>query len=92
MHLLIRRAFAAKFEWLRLVRLAAVLGGMSAAGDLLLPTHGLVGFVSRVAVLAAIPFVLLATGFAHRAELEQARALIIRGLRARRGKAAGEPA
>jgi O-antigen/teichoic acid export membrane protein len=92
MHLLIRRAFAARFEWLRLLRLTVVLGGMSAAGDLLLPTHGLVGFLSRVAVLAAIPFVLLATGFAHRAELEQARALIIRGLRARRGRAAGEPA
>ena len=92
MHLLIRRAFAASFEWLRLIQLTVVMGGMSAVGDLLLPTHGLVGFVSRAAVLAAIPLVLLATGFAHRQELEQARGLIIRGLRARRGRTAGEPA
>jgi O-antigen/teichoic acid export membrane protein len=92
MHLLIRRAFAARFEWRRLVQLTAVLGGLSAVGDLLLPTHGVVGLVSRVAVLAVMPLVLLATGFAHPQELEQARALIVRALRARRGRAAGEPA
>jgi O-antigen/teichoic acid export membrane protein len=92
MHLLIRRAFAARFEWRRLVQLTVVLGGLSAAGDLLLPTHGLVGFVTRTAVLALMPLVLLATGFAHPQELAQARALIARALRARRGRAAGEPA
>ncbi len=88
MHLLTRRAFAASFEWLRLVQLAVVLGGLSVAGELLLPTHGLVGLVSRVAVLAAMPLVLMATGFAHSAELEQARLLLGR---ARRG-IAREPA
>ena len=41
MHLLTRRAFAASFEWLRLAQLAVVLGGMSAAGELLLPTQRL---------------------------------------------------
>jgi O-antigen/teichoic acid export membrane protein len=86
MHILIRRAFAADFEWRRLVQLALVMGGMSAAGDLLLPTHGAVGFVTRAAVLAAIPLVLMGTGFAHRQELEQARALIARAQRARRGR------
>ena len=55
MHLLTRRAFAAAFEWRRLVQLALVLGGMAAAGDLLLPTHGVVGFITRAAVLAAMP-------------------------------------
>jgi O-antigen/teichoic acid export membrane protein len=88
MHLLTRRAFAASFEWLRLVQLTIVLGGLSVAGDLLLPTQGLVGLVSRLAVLAAMPLLLFATGFAHSAELEQARLLLGR---ARRG-IAREPA
>ncbi len=88
MHLLTRRAFAASFEWLRLVQLTVVLGGMSVLGELLLPTSGFVGLVSRAAVLAAMPLVLLATGFAHGAEIEQARVLLAR---ARRG-IAREPA
>jgi O-antigen/teichoic acid export membrane protein len=88
MHLLTRRAFAASFEWLRLVQLTIVLGGLSVAGDLLLPTQGLVGLVSRLAVLAAMPLLLFATGFAHSAEREQARLLLGR---ARRG-IAREPA
>jgi O-antigen/teichoic acid export membrane protein len=88
MHFLTRRAFAASFEWLRLAKLAVVLGGMSAAGDLLLPTSGFVGLISRAAVLAAIPLVLLATGFTHSQERNQARVLLAR---ARRG-IAREPA
>jgi O-antigen/teichoic acid export membrane protein len=88
MHFLTRRAFAASFEWLRLAQLTVVLGGLSVAGDLLLPTHGLVGLLSRAAVLAAMPFALLGIGFAHPAEIEQARDLLGR---ARRG-IAREPA
>ncbi len=88
MHLLTRRAFAASFEWLRLVQLALVLGGLSVAGELLLPTHGAAGLLSRAAVLAAMPLVLFATGFAHSEELEQGRILLAR---ARRG-IAREPA
>jgi O-antigen/teichoic acid export membrane protein len=88
MHVLTRRAFAAAFEWRRLVQLAVVLGGMAAAGDLLLPTHGVVGFLTRAAVLAAMPLVLLGTRFAHRQELEQARALVSRATR----RVAREPA
>ena len=88
MHLLTRRAFAAAFEWRRLIQLALVLGGMAAAGELLLPTQGVVGFITRAAVLAAMPGVLLATGFAHRQELDQARALLSRATR----RVASEPA
>jgi O-antigen/teichoic acid export membrane protein len=88
MHLLTRRAFAAAFEWSRLVHLTVVLGGLAAVGDLLLPTHGAVGFITRAAVLAAMPLVLLATGFAHPQELRRARALIGRARRVR----AHEPA
>ncbi|MBV8220491.1 MAG: polysaccharide biosynthesis C-terminal domain-containing protein, partial [Solirubrobacterales bacterium] len=88
MHFLTRRAFAASFEWTRLIQLVVVLGGMSVAGDLLLPTRGLVGFISRAAVLATMPLVLTATGFTHVEEREQARVLLAR---ARRG-IAREPA
>ena len=88
MHLLTRRAFAAAFEWRRLLQLAVVLGGMAAAGDLLLPTRGLVGFLTRAAVLAAMPLVLLATGFVHPQERLQAQALFKRATR----RVAREPA
>ena len=46
------------------------------------------GCVSRAAVLAAMPLVLLVTGFAHRAEIEQARVLLAR---ARRGMPVSRP-
>ncbi|MGH2916795.1 MAG: lipopolysaccharide biosynthesis protein [Solirubrobacteraceae bacterium] len=83
MHALTRRAFAVSFEWLRLAQLAVVIGGLAVAGDLLLPTAGIVGLLARLAVLAAIPLVLLATGFAHAAELRAGRALVARALAAR---------
>jgi O-antigen/teichoic acid export membrane protein len=82
MYALTRRVFAVRFEWRRLIQLCLVMGGFAAAGDVLLPTHGLVGFVSRAAVFAAIPPVLLATGFVHPQELSRLRALLARGRRA----------
>jgi O-antigen/teichoic acid export membrane protein len=75
MHLLTRRAFAVAFEWRRLAQLCAVIGGMAVAGELLLPTHGAVGFVTRAAVWVAIPGALLLTGFAHPQELRGLRSL-----------------
>ena len=78
MHLLTRRVFRVAFEWRRLTQLALVLGGLSAVGDVLLPAHGLVGFLARAALFAAIPLVLLFTRFAHPQELDQLRALIAR--------------
>jgi O-antigen/teichoic acid export membrane protein len=88
MHALTRRAFATAFEWRRLLQLVVVVGGMAALGDALLPTSGWVGFVTRAAVLAAIPLVLFGTGFAHSEEIAQGRVLLAR---ARRGMAR-EPA
>jgi O-antigen/teichoic acid export membrane protein len=82
MHLLTRRAFSVRFEWLRLAHLAVVIGGLAVAGELLLPTSGAIGFVSRAAVFVAIGPALLATGFAHAAELRQARELLARARRA----------
>ncbi|MGH2857130.1 MAG: lipopolysaccharide biosynthesis protein [Solirubrobacteraceae bacterium] len=88
MHLLTRRVFAVRFEWRRLAQLAVVEGGLAAAGDVLLPASGVGGLLARLAMTAAIPAVLLATGFAHPAELRQARALLARA-RALRSRPAG---
>jgi O-antigen/teichoic acid export membrane protein len=76
MHLLVRRAFRADFEWRRLAHIVLVMGGLAAAGDVVLPTHGAAGLVLRLAVFAAVPVVLFVTGFAHREELDQARRLL----------------
>ncbi len=81
MYLLTRSAFKVQFEWLRLARLVLVMGGLAAAGDLVLPTHGAIGLLTRALVLAAIGPTLLATGFAHPAELGQLRALLVRARR-----------
>jgi O-antigen/teichoic acid export membrane protein len=89
MHLLTRRAFTVAFEWRRLLQLVVVMGAIAAGGDLLLPTHGAAGFLSRAAAFVAIPVVLWATGFAHPRELGQVRGLVLRVTG--RG-AAGEPA
>jgi len=76
MHLLTRRAFRVTFEWRRLTQLALVVGGLSVAGNLLLPTHGFLGLITRVAVFAVIPPVLYLTGFAHPQELGQLRVML----------------
>ena len=55
----------------------------------MLPTHGAVGLLTRLAVCAAIPPVLLATGFVHAAELRQARALRAPACGSARLRAAG---
>jgi O-antigen/teichoic acid export membrane protein len=78
MYLLLRGAFAVQFEWRRLAQLAIVAGGLAVGGEELLPTAGLGGFLTRALVFAAIPPVLLATGFAHRQELVHARSLLAR--------------
>ena len=67
------------------------MGALATGGDLLLPTHGAVGFLTRAAVFAAIPPVLYLTGFAHPQELQQARALLLR-LRRAGGSPAGDAA
>ena len=87
MHLLTRSVFKVHFEWRRLVQVTVVMGALATGGDLLLPTRGAVGFLSRAAVFAAIPLVLYVTGFAHPQELQQARALLERLRRAPRSPA-----
>ncbi len=89
MHLLTRRLFTVAFEWRRLTQLVVVMGAIAAAGDALLPTHGVAGFLSRGAAFAAIPVALWATRFANARELDQLRRVIDR---TRRRRAASEPA
>jgi O-antigen/teichoic acid export membrane protein len=92
MYLLTRRAFRVTFEWRRLTQLAFVFGALSVAGDLLLPTHGVVGLVTRAAVVAMIPLVLYLTGFAHPQELGQLRVMLVRLRRFSLSPAGGESA
>ncbi len=76
MHLLTRNVFAVDFQWRRLAKLGAILAGVAVSGELLLPTSGLAGLALRVAWLALIPALLLATRFFAPEEREQARALV----------------
>jgi O-antigen/teichoic acid export membrane protein len=89
MHMLTRHAFTVTFEWRRLLQITIVMGAVAVAGDVLLPTHGAAGFLSRAAAFVAIPALLWASGFAHPRELAQVRELLMRV--SRRG-AASEPA
>ena len=72
---LTRSVFAVPFQWGRLARLVAVLGGVSVAGELLLPTSGLGGFAARAAALALIPVLLVVTGFFRPEERARLREL-----------------
>jgi O-antigen/teichoic acid export membrane protein len=73
---LTRSVFELSFEWLRLGRLAAILGGVAVSGALLLPTSGAGGFVARTLWLSWIPALLLLTRFLQPRELAHARTLI----------------
>lgn len=84
MYLLVRSAFKVHFEWLRIAHIVLVMAGFAVAGDILLPTSGFAGLLSRAAVFAAIPPALLVGGFAHHQELAQARALLARARSYRR--------
>ena len=60
---LTRRLFEVAFQWGRLAVLALVFGGLSIAGNLLLPTEGAIALIERLAVLALIVVVLKLVGF-----------------------------
>jgi hypothetical protein len=70
---LTRRAFHVPFEAGRLLHAVVVIAGMTVAGELLLPTDGVEGFLTRALVLAAIPLVLWFSGFPTAAERRFAR-------------------
>jgi len=81
MYLLTRSLFRVGFEWLRLAKLVAILGGVAVAGELLLPSHGLTGFATRAVWLLWVPVLLGATRFFHPRERERAGALLADGRR-----------
>jgi O-antigen/teichoic acid export membrane protein len=83
MYAFARRLFPVSFEWVRLAHLVLVIGAITVAGELLLPTSGAGGFVGRVVALLAIPAALAATGFLRAGETRRLRALVSRASTAR---------
>jgi O-antigen/teichoic acid export membrane protein len=75
---LIRNLFPVAFEWGRLACFTLVAGGIAVAGELLLPTAGVTGFVTRALALAAIVPALYAARFFRPGELLAARKLVLR--------------
>lgn len=76
MYAVTRGLFPVGFEWGRLGRLVAILGGVAVSGELLLGTSGAEAFILRVAWLALIPALLIGTRFFTPREVSRARALI----------------
>jgi O-antigen/teichoic acid export membrane protein len=70
---LTRHLFRVPFEWGRLAGAVGVLATLGVGGELLLPTHGAVGLLSRLAVLAAAPPLLVAARVVTPAELRALR-------------------
>ena len=89
MYLLTRSLFKVGFEWLRLAQLVAIFAGVAVSGELILSSHGAVGFLSRLAWLALVPVALAASRFFHPHELSAARALVADGRRRVRAFRAG---
>jgi O-antigen/teichoic acid export membrane protein len=75
MYALTRRAFAVRFEWRRLAQVVLACAGLTVGGELLLPTHGAGGLLARIAVVLAIPVLLLATRFVSPEEIAGAQRL-----------------
>ena len=80
MYALIRNLFPVAFEWGRLACFTLVAGGIAAAGELLLPTDGVTGFITRALALAAIPPALYLARFFRPGELLAARGLLRRAV------------
>jgi hypothetical protein len=53
-----------------------VMAGIAAIGDLVLPTHGALGLLSRIAAFLAIVPTLYLTGFAHPQEVGNLRSVL----------------
>jgi O-antigen/teichoic acid export membrane protein len=92
MYVLTQRLFPVPYEWGRLALLVGVTGATVAAGELLLPTHGIGGLLLRAALWLALPAILLAAGFLTREERAGLRAMLSpAAVRARLRALASEP-
>jgi len=78
LHLLTRRLLAVPFESGRLAGAVAISSGVAVLGELLLPTEGATGFVTRALALVAIPLLLAAVRFPRPGELAGARRALSR--------------
>jgi O-antigen/teichoic acid export membrane protein len=90
MYLVARRFFAVPFQWGRLVRIVLIAAGLFAVGELVLPTSGVDGFVSRAALVPLFALLLYASGFFQPDELRYLRTLRER-LRSRSAPSAETP-
>ncbi len=63
MYAFTQRLFPVPYEWGRLLRVVATVAVLVGAGELLVPTSGVVGLLIRIALFAAYPLTLLASGF-----------------------------
>jgi O-antigen/teichoic acid export membrane protein len=63
MYVFTQRLFPVPYEWGRLLRVLAVSAALVGLGELLLPTDGFEGLVSRVLLWLIYPLALLAIGF-----------------------------
>jgi O-antigen/teichoic acid export membrane protein len=75
LHLLTRRLFVVPFEWARMARAIVVLAVLGVGGELLLPTHGAAGLVSRFLVLCLAPPLLVVARVVTVPELRALRTL-----------------
>jgi O-antigen/teichoic acid export membrane protein len=76
MYAFTRRLFPVPYEWRRLALVVLVAAALVAGGELLLPTEGFAGFLSRTTVWLAYPLVLVGAGFLTAEERLRLRALL----------------
>src|SRR4051795_667999 len=63
MYVFTQRLFPVPYEWGRLLRVTLTVAALVGAAELLVPTSGALGLLIRIALFAAYPVALLATGF-----------------------------
>jgi O-antigen/teichoic acid export membrane protein len=63
MYVFTQRLFPVPYQWGRLARVVLTAAVLVGAGELLLPTSGAAGLLGRIALFAAYPLVLYASGF-----------------------------
>jgi O-antigen/teichoic acid export membrane protein len=76
MYVFTERLFRVPYDWRRLGLIAAVAAALIAGGELLLPTDGALGLLTRAAVWLAFPAALWACGFLEPREREALSALL----------------
>jgi len=63
MYVFTQRLFPVPYEWGRLLRVVLTVAVLVGAAELLVPTSGALGLLLRIALFAAYPLALFATGF-----------------------------